>query len=132
MSVTTFYIIQQKSIYTRLRAELDDALPNFSTQPLSLQTVEKLPFLNACIREGLRLSYGVSARSPRLWPKPLHYAGHTIPARTPVSCTIVDHNHNEDIFPDSYSFIPDRWLDPALEQWFFSFGKGSRSCLGIK
>jgi len=131
MSVTAFYIIRNKSIYTRLRSELDTAIPD-STKPLSLQTVEKLHFLNACIREGLRLGYGVSARSPRLWPKSLQYAGWTIPPRTPVSCTIVDHNHNEEVFPDSWTFKPDRWLDPSMEQWFFSFGKGSRGCLGVK
>lgn len=132
MSVTAFYIIQHKAIYEKLRAELERAIPD-SNKSVSLQSVEKLPYLNACIREGLRLSYGVSARNPRLWDRPLKYAGWTIPPRTPVSLTIVDHNHNEEIFPDSWAFKPERWLDnPSMDQWFFSFGKGSRSCLGIK
>jgi hypothetical protein len=72
---------------------------------------------------------------PRLSPKSLHYQGWTIPPRTPVPMTIVDHNHDEEIFPDSHSFLPERWLENKtrsgadLDHYFFSFGKGSRSCV---
>lgn len=137
MSVTSFYIIQNSSIYERLRQELLTSLPGKNTT-FTWSAVENLPYLNACIREGLRFSHGVTARSPRLWGKDLQYAGWRIPALTPMSLTIYDHNLNEDVFPDSKTFKPDRWLDEkgnlskSMDQWFFSFGKGSRSCLGIK
>ena len=137
MAVTSFYIIRNPSIYERLRQELLSALPERNIA-ISWSGVENLPYLNACIREGLRFAHGVTARSPRLWDKELQYDGWTIPARTPISLTIYDHNLNEDIFPESTTFKPDRWLDEAgnlsksMDQWFFSFGKGSRSCLGLK
>ncbi len=99
MSVTSFYIIQNPAIYERLRNELLSAIPGRTT--ISWASVENLPYLNACIREGLRYSHGVTARSPRLWDGESQYAGWTIPARTPVSLTIYDHNLNEDIFPES-------------------------------
>ena len=126
MSVTAFHIINSSTVYEELRREL----------AVDWADVEKLPYLNACMREGLRLSYGVTARSPRLWDKPIQYQGWTIPARTPVSLTIVDHNHNEEIFPESYKFKPERWLkdgqlDNGMDRWWFSFGRGSRSCLGV-
>jgi cytochrome P450 len=45
-------------------------------------------------------------------------------------------HHNESIFPDSRSYVPERWLDPAerkrLEKYLVSFSKGSRQCIGIK
>jgi cytochrome P450 len=46
-------------------------------------------------------------------------------------------HHNETIFPDSYNFNPQRWLDQpdggkALERYLVTFGKGSRQCIGIK
>jgi hypothetical protein len=47
-------------------------------------------------------------------------------------------HHNEDVFPDSYAFIPERWLDeqglrrPNMDMGLLSFSKGSRQCLGIK
>ena len=135
MSVTSFHVIQSPAIHDRLRQELLDALPK---EDFSWSQVENLPYLNACIREGLRFSHGVTARSPRLWDKELQYADWTIPARTPVSLTIYDHNVNEEVFPDHDRFNPDRWLDTegkldkSMDQWHFAFGKGSRSCLGIK
>lgn len=140
MSVASFHIINTPHIHAQLGAELVSAIPNKSA-PFTWSDVENLPYLNACIREGLRLSYGVTARSPRVWDKPLEYAGWTIPARTPVSLTIYDHNHNEEIFPDSHTFKPERWLTRSdqgswvpnrdMDRFFFAFGKGSRSCLGV-
>jgi len=48
-------------------------------------------------------------------------------------------NHDEAIFPDSNSFKPERWLNnpktadgSSLEKYYVGFGKGTRSCLGIK
>jgi cytochrome P450 len=53
--------------------------------------------------------------------------------------TIVDVNHDEDVFPDSHEFIPERWLDnpttksgDSLDRYLIGFGKGTRSCVGLK
>lgn len=44
-------------------------------------------------------------------------------------------HHNEEIFPNSTKFDPNRWGDPevckALEKYLFAFGKGSRQCVGM-
>lgn len=44
-------------------------------------------------------------------------------------------HHNEDIFPNSQSFVPERWMDAAqrkhLEKYLAAFSKGSRQCIGI-
>lgn len=44
-------------------------------------------------------------------------------------------HRNEDIFPNSHSFVPERWVDPAerkrLDKYMVSFSKGSRNCLGM-
>jgi cytochrome P450 len=135
MSVTAFHMIESSSIDQELRQELNAALPDRSAIP-GWTDVEQLPYLNACICEGLRLSHGVAARSPRLWNKPLQYQNWTIAARTPVSLTIVDHSHNEAIFPESHVFKPERWLerdehgdwrlDRNVDRWWFPFEKGSR------
>jgi cytochrome P450 len=52
--------------------------------------------------------------------------------------TSVHIHHNEDIFPDSYTFKPERWLEkrpdgaPPLDRYLTSFSKGSRQCVGMK
>lgn len=96
--------------------------------------LEKLPYLNACIRESIRLSHGIATRDPRLAPDTeLQYREWTIPRNTPVSMTAVDILMNERIFPDPKAFKPERWLAGSdLERYFVPFGKGSRQCLGIK
>jgi cytochrome P450 len=142
MTVAAFHIIDQPAIYHELRAELAPIVSGKDISALHWSGVENLPYLNACVREALRLSYGVTARSPRVWDRPLDYNGWKIPARTPVGLTVVHHNHNEEIFPASHSFKPERWLlrsekgdawemDRAMDKVFHAFGKGSRSCLGV-
>lgn len=44
-------------------------------------------------------------------------------------------HYNEELFPDPYTFSPDRWLQPdskELETNLVTFSKGPRMCLGIK
>lgn len=88
---------------------------------------------------------GVSQRSARVpteedlvyegeWnKKPIRY---TIPRGYAIGMSSALMNHDETIFRDSYEFQPDRWLDPKqrkeLDHASLGFGKGSRSCLGMK
>ncbi|KAK2789450.1 hypothetical protein FQN53_001896 [Emmonsiellopsis sp. PD_33] len=141
LTVGTFHIVNTPAIYQRLKNELQAALPNGDTAMPSLLELEKLPYLKACIQESVRLSYGLSARNPRRHPdRDLHYNGqYKIPKGTTVSMTIVDVHHDETLFPDSFRFIPERWLDGpqapdgrSLEHYLVGFGRGTRMCLGIK
>lgn len=101
---------------------------------------ETLPYLRGCIKEGIRLSLSVSARNPRVLNEPLMWREWVIPAGTPISMTIADVYLNDDYFPEATTFKPERWLGDApkapdgnpLEKYFVAFGKGPRSCLGIK
>ena len=139
LTTASYHLISNPPILKKLQAELKAAIPDLSIES-DLPQLEKLPYLSACIQEGIRLSYGLATRHARISPdKATKYKDWTIPAGTPVSMTIVDVHHDEHIYPDSRSFIPERWLDnPKTEEgeslsWYFvSFGKGSRSCIGIK
>jgi cytochrome P450 len=97
--------------------------------------MEKLPFLTAVLKEGLRLGYGVSVRSARIAPDTsLQFGDWTIPPGTPVSMTIPLTHHNESIFANSHAFDPDRWLTEdsgRLEKYLVAFSKGSRACVGL-
>ncbi|KAJ9638412.1 hypothetical protein H2199_007100 [Coniosporium tulheliwenetii] len=95
LSTACFHIINQPRVYEKLRDELCKAIPDPSA-PADWLQLENLPYLKACIREGIRLSYGVSARNPRLHNKPTIYKDWVIPARTPVSMTIIDVHHDEE------------------------------------
>ncbi|KAL3465075.1 cytochrome P450 [Aspergillus heterothallicus] len=95
-----------------------------------------MPYLICVMLEGLRLSYGVSSRLQRIAPdRDLQFNEWTILAGTPVGMSSMLIHHNEDIFPDSHNFVPERWLNPEkrhhLEKYLVSFTKGSRQCIGI-
>lgn len=50
--------------------------------------------------------------------------------------SIVLLHHNESIFPQSHTFLPERWLAQSqgkrLDKYMVSFGRGSRQCLGME
>jgi cytochrome P450 len=51
---------------------------------------------------------------------------------TPVAMSILLLHHREDLYPDPYSFRPERWIDsrkPGTYEWI-PFGGGIRRCLG--
>ncbi|KAK6597639.1 cytochrome p450 [Botrytis cinerea] len=83
------------------------------------------------------LSYGVSSRLARIAPKEnLRYGKWEIPAGTPVGMSTMLQHHNEQIFPSSHQFIPERWIlengtiNHALEKYLVTFSRGARSCIG--
>ena len=129
---TTFYIANDPRISQKLREELR-TLPADAKLP----QIEQLPYLTAVIKEGLRLSFSVTTRLPRVFYEPLHYGDWVIPPKTPVSSTIYFISTNAGIFPNPFAFDPDRWIraeesGQRLDRFALSFSKGSRACLGIK
>jgi cytochrome P450 len=133
LTVGSFHIIQNPEVLRTLRQELASA-GSTATKTLDWHKLEQLPYLNGCVHEAIRLSHGIATRSPRLAPDiELRYGEWVIPRNTPVSMTNVDILMNEAIFPKPKSFMPERWFNnPGLDRYFVPFGKGTRSCLGIK
>ncbi|KAK5121539.1 hypothetical protein LTR85_005372 [Meristemomyces frigidus] len=141
LAVTAYYLVANVDLLARLREELETVMPTPDTDaPLS--ELEKLPFLTGVLYEGLRLANGVSGRMPRVAPnETLVYRARDkehrtekvwqIPPGTAVSMSIYLLHHDEDIFPDSHSFKPERWIDNMpLRQYLYAFAKGTRGCLG--
>ncbi|KAI0012654.1 cytochrome P450 [Xylariaceae sp. FL0662B] len=141
--VITFHLLAEPKLLARLTEELNEAVQDPQNLP-TCNTLEGLPYLHGVIQEGLRLSYGVSARSSRIpTEESLVYRGewkkktveYVIPRGCAIGMSSVIAHHNEDIFPNSNLFAPERWLDTenrkVLERGMFAFSKGSRSCLGM-
>jgi cytochrome P450 len=146
LSVITFHLLTKPKLLANLTHELQRVVDD----PLHLPgwtALESLPYLGAVIQEGLRLSYGVSARTARVATEEnLIYRGEwqkktvevIVPKGYAVGMSAVITHHDESVFPDSYAFVPERWLDENdqrrkdVERSMLAFSKGSRSCLGIK
>jgi cytochrome P450 len=62
---------------------------------------------------------------------PWQLGDYAVPAETPVAISILLLHHREDVYPDPFSFRPERWLGhkPGTYEWI-PFGGGTRRCLG--
>ena len=95
-------------------------------------------YLNACIRESLRMS---PPTGTTLWREVdsgvLDVDGHTFSQGCEIGTPIYAIHHNEKYFPSSYTFLPERWLgeypsqnpELASDAWT-PFSLGMRVCLG--
>jgi cytochrome P450 len=144
LSVFTFYVLSQPSILRQLKTELDAAAKRSEAQGmLSSRILGKLPYLQACLKEALRMATGVSGRLPRQNPlAPMSYTApsgkiYAFPPKTTISMSIRDMHFAPDIFHDPHVFSPERWLNgrtevlECMEQAFVPFGRGVRACLGL-
>jgi cytochrome P450 len=136
-----FHILSNPQITSKLQDELRQAIPHPNAdRAFEYQKLEKLPYLGACVKEAIRVSLGVTARNHRLIKEPIQFGDYVIPPYTPVSMTTADVHHDEKIYKDAKKFVPERWMGDSpkalngesLEKYFVAFGKGPRSCLGIK
>jgi cytochrome P450 len=98
--------------------------------------LDRLPYLDAVVNEGLRCFPPIPMSLPRYVPQ----GGRSIdnfwlPEQTIVSCQAYSvHRLNSDVFPDGDRFNPDRWLeqegDADRRRMQFAFSNGGRGCVG--
>ncbi|KAL8920789.1 MAG: hypothetical protein Q9172_004360, partial [Xanthocarpia lactea] len=158
LTVITYHLLNQPALLSKLTAEVHQAIGddhNVGAEPgqvPSWAALEKRTYLHAVIHEGLRLSYGVASRTSRIATgEDLLYHGewtpkgsmtsrkveYVIPRGYAVGMSSAITHHDESVFPDSYSFVPERWLNEKgqhrkqLDRALLAFSKGSRSCIGI-
>lgn len=66
LSVFTYHVLALPDVHKRLKAELQAAAHDQSTNGLmNYRVLEKLPYLQACIKEALRLACGVTSSTLR-------------------------------------------------------------------
>ncbi|KAF2828055.1 cytochrome P450 [Ophiobolus disseminans] len=138
LSLTTYFVLSNHEIHKKLSDELGVAMPDPASSP-SQQVFESLPYLNAVLDEGLRLSYGSMHRLSRSHPKDtLQYRDWIIPPGTPVGYSAYTLHRNPEVFPEPEKFKPERWLNLApadrqhLRAHLNNFGRGSRQCVGMR
>lgn len=136
LSTITYHLLANPDKLAKLRGALEQAVPDSNTLP-PLGQLEAIPYLHACVQEGLRMAYGTSNRLTRVSRTPIKYWDWEIPAGVPVGMTTIFMHNDESIFTDHKAFKPERWLEKRedgrrLEKYLTSFGRGTRQCLGIK
>ncbi|KAK8115745.1 hypothetical protein PG984_012247 [Apiospora sp. TS-2023a] len=135
LTIMTYHVLaNREKVLPRLLEELRTVMPSGEERP-SLAQLECLPWLNAIIKESLRINALVTSRLPLVSPKaPLIYKDWMIPPGTPVSMTLRDILLDPDVYPEPLQFKPERWLVMApdgqrMNHNYVPFGRGSRMCL---
>ncbi len=95
LTLIIYHLLANPLLLEKLKLELESAIPDTEIG-ITQATLENLPYLRAVIKEGLRLSYGVSSRMQRVPYEPLIFKSADrewiIPSGTPVSTLIVTSN----------------------------------------
>ncbi|CAJ0550075.1 Ff.00g100050.m01.CDS01 [Fusarium sp. VM40] len=122
----------------KMETVLKEIRGRFSTSDdLTLERLAELKYMNACLKEALRVYPPVPIGSPRVVQGDgQQILGKYIPPETRVSVHHYSTYHSEENFKDAESFVPERWLktDPKyagdMLEAHQPFGFGPRNCLG--
>ena len=136
-------LLLSPTILQKLQSELDEALPHLpKTDVPPHEHLEHLPYLNAVVKEGLRIDTAVPGSTPRYVPAGGAQIGaFWAPGGTVVSAQAYSCHRDPAVFPDPETFLPERWLHddnddggetPEMRRLYIPFGAdGPRKCIGI-
>ncbi|KAJ4413756.1 hypothetical protein N0V82_008345 [Gnomoniopsis sp. IMI 355080] len=141
-SALTYMLLRHPDKMAKLRAELDAAAA--ATKDLqtamTFTNLRKLPYLNACIEESMRLYPPAPTPMPRMVPREGRVVcGRYVPAGTRVDIPLYAIAHHPDNFVDPEDFVPERWLDEKHRPAKYAgdrrecvkvFSAGPRDCIG--
>jgi benzoate 4-monooxygenase len=129
-----YHCLQNPNVVRKLQKELDDALPDIDAVPTFAQ-VKELPYLEAVIKETMRIHSTSSLGLPRLIPPGpgVDICGHHFSQGTALSVPAYTIHHSTEIWgPDADEFKPERWanLTERQKEAFIPFSYGPRACVG--
>jgi cytochrome P450 len=150
LSAVFYYLLKNPRTLAKLRDEIDGAAREglFSDLETGLVTwteSQKLPYLDACVKEAFRLHPAAGLPLERIVPEPgVEIAGHYVKGGTIVGCSAWIIHQNKDVFgEDVETYRPERWLVDeskgreseerrikTMDGNMFQFGMGSRTCIG--
>ncbi|KAH7345658.1 cytochrome P450 monooxygenase [Rhizoctonia solani] len=146
LSAMCFYLAKYPQIQKRLQAELDEHVPSepscqdgeFSPTidpVVTYESIKDLPYLNACLKETMRLHSTVGVGLPRVVPpgKSITVAGQIFTAGSIISVPTFVTNKASIWGQDSEVFRPERWIEDTtgtFGKYYSPFSFGARACIG--
>ena len=143
LAAVFYYLLKNPKCYAKLMEELNEGIAYgiVENRPTGLVTwteSQKLPYLDACIKEAFRLHPAAGLPLERIVPaQGAEICGQMIPGGTIVGCSAwVIHRRLEVFGQDVEAYRPERWLEAGkegrknMESCMFQFGMGARTCIG--
>lgn len=129
-AISSFCLLtaQNPDVLARARTEQSQ----FANQPLTLDLLKQMTYLDQVIKEVMRLGPPVGGGFREVL-RDCEYGGFTIPKGWATLYQINSTHSDSDVFPNPKDFDPDRFAPDADKRKPFShvpFGGGLRECLG--
>ncbi|OCL15320.1 cytochrome P450 family protein [Glonium stellatum] len=138
LSAILHYLCTHPEKMQKLRDKIDSiAKRGQVSDPVTLKETQTMTYLQAVIKESLRLHPATGLRLARKVPKGgATISGEFFPEGATVGINTWVAHYNRDIFgPDAHLFRPKRWIGAdekalsVMEQYNFPFGLGSCGCI---
>ncbi|XP_022596494.1 cytochrome P450 27C1 [Seriola dumerili] len=96
--------------------------------------ITRMPYLRAVVKEALRMYPVVPMNARIMTEKNIVIGGYQFPKKTSFAFCHYAISHDEDTFPEPFTFKPERWLRDGRERpnpfGSIPFGFGVRGCVG--
>lgn len=134
-------IITNPLVYAKLQLEIDYAISSSSiSSPIQVDEAIKLPYLQACVKEGLRIFPPIAALRWRTTPpEGDHLNGYFVPGGVNIGFNLRAMQRHEVFGLDPKVFRPERWLEASTDKitemekvQSLIFNHGGAKCLGIR
>ncbi|KAI1079804.1 cytochrome P450 oxidoreductase [Whalleya microplaca] len=131
-----YHLLKTPEAYHKLVSEIQNANLSF---PVGYAEANKIEYLGAVIKEGMRLHPSVGMMLARTVPAGgALICGYKLPAGAEVGLNPWILHRNPDVFPDPDKFWPERWLPSVtdgeqlklMNRSFLTFGHGAHTCSG--
>nr|QSQ85904.1 P450 [Preussia typharum] len=117
LRMTIFFLSTNLDAYRKLQVEIDAAAVSAARPIIADEHVKRLPYLQACIREGMRLWPPSMALLPKVSDRDQIVCGKTVPAGTFVGWAGLKIMKDKQVFGENADvFEPGRWIDSEPER----------------
>lgn len=108
-----YHVLQNPDKLKKLREEIDDWTANGKlSHPVQFKEAQQMPYLQAVMKEGMRLHSAVGLPLWRTVPaEGLRLGGRFFPPGTEVGLNAWVAHYNPDVFDEPYAFRPERWIE---------------------
>ncbi|KAJ2028548.1 hypothetical protein IW146_008881 [Coemansia sp. RSA 922] len=131
MSWTLHYLMLYPDVYRRATEEVRAAFPRHYTITYA-EGKARLPYIDACISESMRIRAVSGVPLPRVVPEGgATFQGHFLPAGTQIGINVAGANHHQGTWENPRRFMPERFLgDEKAKHNVLTFSSGVRICPG--
>lgn len=130
LTYALYLLSEHPAALARARTEIEEQLAG---RPAQLADVPRLRFIDAVIRESLRL-YPPAYAIGREVAQPIELGGYELPRGAQMFLSQCVVHRDPRYYDDPNDFKPERWFDPRMDDLprfaYFPFGGGPRVCIG--